>query len=104
MQAAYDSGIDCSSYYRNFNTDEMWKELANNHPGVHTHQPSAMGRVMQWLAEDGYIEKIKGDWRPTKIPRRHRELQQWKSLNFGANKLSTVELFMRQKGNGNGSH
>lgn len=67
-----------------FTADDVWGILQGE--GVSTHEPSALGGIVQRLARDGIISRT-GRQVPTRLERRHRDLTEW----VGAEHLGTVQ-------------
>lgn len=65
----------CARNLSTFTTDDVWMRMARVAEST-THQPSALGPVMQAAARAGAIVRT-GLYRPSRLPQRHRDLTVW---------------------------
>jgi hypothetical protein len=74
---AYALVVWCSRTLPTFTADDIWDELEKS--DCTTHEPAALGPVFLRAARAGMIRKT-GDLRPSRHPRRHRELTVWTAV------------------------
>ena len=76
---AHEILFDVASRVSEFTTDEVWAGLSADR-ALHTHEPRAMGAVMQWAAKSGVI-RTTSRFRLSRRPQCHRRpLRIWASM------------------------
>lgn len=74
-EAAYAAIVCAASVRVNFTADDVWDRIG---PEYQTHEPSALGPLFLAASRAGLIRKV--GLRPSRHPRRHRDLTVWQKL------------------------
>lgn len=71
MAAAWEGGSTLSRLHAEWSTDDLWAWLEENHPDITTHEPRAMGAVIQSLKRNRVIAAEPARYIRSKLGRNH---------------------------------